>query len=119
MPRAGARLQLADHPTPEAPMPTKPIQVVFDSWDTYAAESPDGPIFVSFDVEAAERDLSDTLTHSARVIIPIHRPNDNGGAGAPGGGPPSEVGDGLTPPPAAARGGGPPGRRPPPARGPR
>src|SRR4051812_49907809 len=65
-------------------MAKKPVQVVFDSWDTYAAESPDGPIFVSFDVEAAERDLSDTLTHCARVIIPIHRPNDNGGPVSPG-----------------------------------
>jgi len=64
-------------------MPTKPVQVVFDSWDTYSAESADGPIFVSFDVEAAERALSDTLPHCARVIIPIHEPNDNGGPVSP------------------------------------
>jgi hypothetical protein len=64
-------------------VPKKPVQVVFDSWDTYAAESPDGPIFVSFDVEVAEQDLSDTLTHCARVVIPILRPNDNGGPVSP------------------------------------
>jgi regulator of RNase E activity RraB len=54
-------------------------RVVFNEWDTYVAQSQGKPLFVSFDVEAARNDLTDTLTNCARVIIPIHKPNGNGG----------------------------------------
>lgn len=64
-------------------MTQKPVQVVHDHWDTYVAEAQDGPVFVSFDVEATETDLTDTLTHCARVIVTIQRPNDNGGPVSP------------------------------------
>jgi regulator of RNase E activity RraB len=68
---------------PELFMSKKRTQVVFDSWDTYVSQCDDGPLFISFDVEAAEKDLTHTLTHCARVIIPIHRPNKNGGPASP------------------------------------
>jgi regulator of RNase E activity RraB len=58
-------------------------QVVYDQWDTYVARADDKPLFISFDVEAARADLSGTMTHCARVIIPIKRPNQNGGPVSP------------------------------------
>jgi regulator of RNase E activity RraB len=64
-------------------MSKKRTKVVFDNWDTYVSQSEDKPLFISFDVEAARKDLTGTLTHCARVIIPIHRPNKNGGPVAP------------------------------------
>lgn len=64
-------------------MATQPAPVIHESWDTYVADSPDGPAFVSFDVEAAEQDLTGTLSHCARVIIPIQQPNPNGGPVSP------------------------------------
>lgn len=54
-------------------------QVVFDNWDSYVSQSDDKPLFISFDVEAAEKDLTATLGQCARVILPIKRPNQNGG----------------------------------------
>jgi hypothetical protein len=57
----------------------KPTQVVFDRWDSYVSESNGKPVFVSFDVDAAENDLTDSLTQCARVMIPIQKPNHNGG----------------------------------------
>jgi len=47
-------------------MPKKQSQVVFDDWDSYVAQSDDKPLFVSFDVEAARQDITDTLAHCAR-----------------------------------------------------
>ena len=64
-------------------MTAKRTPVVFDRWETYVARSDDNPLFVSFDAEAAEKDMTDQLTHCARVIIPIHRPNTNGGPVSP------------------------------------
>jgi regulator of RNase E activity RraB len=64
-------------------MTRKPLQVVYDHWDTYAVQTDDGPLFVSFDVEAAQEDLTGTLAHCARVLVPIQRPNDNGGPVSP------------------------------------
>jgi regulator of RNase E activity RraB len=60
-------------------MGKKRTQVVFDQWDTYLSQADDKTLFISFDVEAAQQDLTDTLTHCARVLIPIHHPNENGG----------------------------------------
>lgn len=60
-------------------MAKNPSRIVFDEWDTYVAQSDGKPLFITFDVEAARTDLTDTLTHCARVIIPIHKPNRNGG----------------------------------------
>jgi regulator of RNase E activity RraB len=60
-------------------MPKKKTRVVYDKWDTYVSATDDGPLFVSFDVEAARDDLTDTLAHCARVIVPVKAPNDAGG----------------------------------------
>src|SRR5262249_26123526 len=57
----------------------KATRVVFDDWDTYVSESDGKALFISFDVEAAREDLTATLTNCARVIIPVARPNANGG----------------------------------------
>ena len=58
-------------------------QIIFDSWDTYVSESDGKPLFISFDVDAAENDLTETLAQCARVIIPIKNPNQNGGPARP------------------------------------
>jgi hypothetical protein len=63
----------------------RPVRVVYDAWDTYVAETETGPAFVSFDAEAAGRDLSHTLTNCARIILTIRRPNANGGPVSPEG----------------------------------
>lgn len=60
-------------------MPNKRTQVVHDEWETYISDSETGPLFVSFDVAAANEDLTGSLTNCARVIIPIRKPNKNGG----------------------------------------
>lgn len=53
-------------------------QIVFDDWDTYVREREDGIVFISFDVEAASEDLTGTLPHCGRVVIPIHKPGPRG-----------------------------------------
>src|SRR5947209_8155906 len=58
-------------------------RVVYDEWEVYTANFEDGPMFISFDVAAAREDLSKALPHCARVIIPIHAPNQNGGPTEP------------------------------------
>jgi len=58
---------------------TKPTQVIFDPWDTYVVTTDEGPIFISFDEGVTQEDLSESLPYCARVIIPIHSPNDAGG----------------------------------------
>jgi hypothetical protein len=58
-------------------------KVIFDEWDTYVRETEDGPIFISFDVQAGREDLTDTLTHCARVSFPIHEPGESGGPQSP------------------------------------
>lgn len=60
-------------------------QVVHDHWDVYLQGTDKGPAFISFDVQAAKEDLTATLTHCARVIIPIKEPNENGGPVEPEG----------------------------------
>lgn len=60
-------------------MAKRNTKVVFDSWDTYVAEANEKPLFISFDADAAANDLTDTLQQCARVVIPIHEPNQNGG----------------------------------------
>jgi regulator of RNase E activity RraB len=60
-------------------MASQAHQVVFDRWDTYISEADGKPVFISFDVDAAEQDLTATLTLCARVIVPIHQPNASGG----------------------------------------
>jgi regulator of RNase E activity RraB len=58
----------------------KRSRVVYDEWETYHSQSESGPpLFVSFDVQAAREDLTRTLRHCARVIVPIRNPNKNGG----------------------------------------
>lgn len=64
-------------------MASRRTQVVFDQWETYISQWNDKPVFVSFDVEAAEKDLTHTLAHCARVLIPIREPNQNGGPTSP------------------------------------
>jgi hypothetical protein len=53
--------------------------VVHDHWDVYVQDTKRGPVFISFDVEAARQDLTGTLQHCARVLIPVKHPNENGG----------------------------------------
>ncbi|HTN74330.1 MAG TPA: DUF695 domain-containing protein, partial [Pirellulaceae bacterium] len=60
-------------------MSSSPSQVVFDHWDAYPVTTDDGPMFVLFDVDAAQQDLSAALPYCARVIVPIKAPNHNGG----------------------------------------
>ncbi|MGE3805117.1 MAG: DUF695 domain-containing protein [Gemmataceae bacterium] len=57
--------------------PKQPI--VHDAWDVYVQDTSNGPVFISFDVEAARQDLTGTLPHCARVLIPVREPNENGG----------------------------------------
>jgi regulator of RNase E activity RraB len=60
----------------------KKSQVIHDEWDTYVRETNDGPIFISFDVEAAREDLSDALEHCGQVVLPIRTPGPNGSPSA-------------------------------------
>ena len=60
-----------------------PTQIVHDRWDQYLTFASDKPLFVSFDVEATEQDLSFQLPYCARVIVPVKQPNRNGGPTSP------------------------------------
>jgi len=60
-------------------MAKKAAKIVHDEWDCYVVDGDEGPIFISFDVEAARKDLRKTLGHCARIIIPVKQPNRNGG----------------------------------------
>jgi regulator of RNase E activity RraB len=64
-------------------MAANPPKVVYDQWEVYVTEMDEAPFFVAVDVEAAQQDLTDTLTHCARVLIPIQNPNNNGGPVSP------------------------------------
>lgn len=54
------------------------VTVVHDGWEAYVAEGEDGLIFVSFDIQAAQEDLTKTLQKCVRVQLPIKKPNENG-----------------------------------------
>src|SRR5262245_16601165 len=58
-------------------------RVIFEPWDTYVRETDDAPFFISFDVEAAKKDLTNTLTSCARVVINIQNPGPSGGPERP------------------------------------
>jgi regulator of RNase E activity RraB len=60
-------------------MAKKKTQIIHDEWDTYVSDTDNGPLFISFDVEAARDDLTDSLGNCARVIIPVQEPNESGG----------------------------------------
>src|SRR5689334_16267648 len=64
-------------------MARKTTKVVFDAWNTYVRQTDQGPIFISFDDEAARKDLTATLTHCARIFIAIHKPGTSGGPDRP------------------------------------
>jgi regulator of RNase E activity RraB len=53
--------------------------IVHDHWDQYLTFASDKPLFVSFDVDATEQDLSYQFPYCARVIVPVKQPNQNGG----------------------------------------
>ena len=72
-------------------MSSKPTQVVFDPWDTYWAETEEGPVVISFDEGATREDLTGNLPYCARVIIPIQNPNEIGGPVSPATWPPWHV----------------------------
>lgn len=56
------------------------MEVCGDSWDAYVAETEEGPLFISFDVDAAgNQAVRSALHHCARVLIQIKAPNHNGG----------------------------------------
>lgn len=57
-----------------------PTTVVHDRWDAYPVDTEQGPMFVLFDVEAAQQqELQAEFPCCARIIIPIKEPNHNGG----------------------------------------
>lgn len=52
--------------------------VIRENWETYSFGSEGGPVFVTF--YAGAKDLSrEKFPHCARVMIPIQKPNENGG----------------------------------------
>jgi regulator of RNase E activity RraB len=59
-------------------MSGEPTKVIFDPWGTYVAETEEGPLFISFDDGATREDLSASLPHCARVIVPIQNPHESG-----------------------------------------
>src|SRR5688572_27198 len=60
-------------------MPMKNKVVVEEHWDNYVAEHDQCPVFVSYDRTAGDNILMQRLVHCARVMIPVHTPNRNGG----------------------------------------
>jgi regulator of RNase E activity RraB len=60
-------------------MGPQPTRVVHEAWDIYVSRTERGPLFVSFDEQAAREDLTGTMRHCARVAVRIHHPNPNGG----------------------------------------
>lgn len=54
--------------------------VVHEAWDEYVSEGEDGPLFISFDLEAAQDDLSATLQTGLAVQIPIKKPQKKTGS---------------------------------------
>lgn len=59
-------------------MPTAP-QIVSDEWNAYPAERDGVTMFVSFDEATAREEPPNDLQLCARVMIPVHAPNDAGG----------------------------------------
>src|SRR5262245_47305029 len=62
----------------EAMMADSDAVVIQGNWESYSYNSPDGPAFVSFYAGAGDI-ARDAFPFCARVIIPIQRPNANGG----------------------------------------
>ena len=58
-------------------------QIVFDEWDAYVTEVGDVTMFVSFDDAVTRGNPPAQLQYCARVMIPIHWPNDAGGPVSP------------------------------------
>lgn len=54
-------------------------QIVSDEWNTYPGERDGVTMFISFDEAAARAEPPNDLQLCARVIIPVHAPNDSGG----------------------------------------
>jgi regulator of RNase E activity RraB len=53
--------------------------VSHDAWETYVTATEEGtPCFVSFDLEAAQEDLTQTLRHCARVTVALKNPSEEG-----------------------------------------
>jgi regulator of RNase E activity RraB len=63
-------------------MTTAP-QIVFDEWNAYPAERDGVTMFVSFDEAVAREEPPANLQLCARVMIPIHSPNNAGGPVSP------------------------------------
>ncbi|MFN7130989.1 MAG: DUF695 domain-containing protein [Myxococcales bacterium] len=65
---------MASFPTMSA---NGPIQ--HEAWEMYVTATEEGtPCFVSFDLEAAQEDLTSTLKHCARVTIALKNPSPDG-----------------------------------------
>ena len=58
-------------------------QIVFDEWNAYVGERDGVTMFISFDEAAARDEPPSDLPFCARVMIPIHSPNDVGGPVSP------------------------------------
>lgn len=56
-----------------------PTEIVPDRWDQYLTFASDKPLFISYDVDATEQDLSFQFPYCARVVVPVKKPNQNGG----------------------------------------
>jgi hypothetical protein len=55
--------------------------VIVEDWDTVVGEYENKPVFVSFDKTTTNKSLRRLLSHCARIMIPILKPNRNGGPG--------------------------------------
>lgn len=53
--------------------------IVHEHWETYSTEVEDRPLFVSFDVDAAQRELSEIFPRCARLMVEIKNPCPGGG----------------------------------------
>ncbi len=59
------------------------MKVVHEGWEGYLAETDEGPMVVSFDLEAASEDLTSTLKTCVRVQLPVQKPNELGAPVSP------------------------------------
>jgi regulator of RNase E activity RraB len=55
--------------------------IVHEHWETYYTEVEDRPLAVSFDVDAAQRELSEVYPRCARLMVEIKGPGSGGGPG--------------------------------------
>lgn len=57
--------------------------VAEDHWENYVGKHNANPVFVSYDKTAGQKELFQRLVYCARIMIPVHAPNRNGGPSEP------------------------------------